>query len=113
MVGAKMISNVKVNVPTQEVAAFCQQWQIVEFALFGSVLNPTFHAQSDIDVLVSFAPGVIYTLLDLDTMQAELETIFGRAVDLVHKKAIEESPNYIRRREILDSAQVIYQANYA
>jgi predicted nucleotidyltransferase len=43
-------------------------------------------------------------------MQAELCKILGREIDLVERKAVESSPNYIRRRHILQSAQVIYAA---
>jgi uncharacterized protein len=41
-------------------------------------------------------------------MQQELETLLGRPVDLVSKRAIEQSPNWIRRQDILSTAQVIY-----
>ena len=42
--------------------------------------------------------------------QAELEALFYRKVDLVSKKAIEKSHNWLRRKNILDSAEVIYVA---
>jgi hypothetical protein len=38
----------------------------------------------------------------------ELKTIFQRDVDLVTRQGIEASLNYLRRRAILSSAQVIY-----
>jgi predicted nucleotidyltransferase len=41
-------------------------------------------------------------------MQQELESIFGRKVDLVSKRAIVRSQNWIRRREILETAKLIY-----
>lgn len=41
-------------------------------------------------------------------MEEELESIFGRRVDLVSKRGIEESLNYLRRKNILESAEVIY-----
>jgi uncharacterized protein len=34
--------------------------------------------------------------------------LFHRAVDLVSKTAILADPNYVRRRNILESARVIY-----
>jgi predicted nucleotidyltransferase len=34
-------------------------------------------------------------------MEAELKSLFGRNVDLVERRLIEQSENYIRRREIL------------
>lgn len=41
-------------------------------------------------------------------MQNELEAIFGRPVDLLDKEAVQSSPNYIRRRTILNSAETVY-----
>ena len=41
-------------------------------------------------------------------MQQELKKILGREVDLVSKRAIERSSNWIRRQEILSTAQTIY-----
>jgi hypothetical protein len=41
-------------------------------------------------------------------MKRELETLLGREVDLVTKKSIEQSHNWIRRQEILGTAQVVY-----
>jgi len=43
-------------------------------------------------------------------MQAELKEIFGREVDLVSKRGLENSRNYLRRKQILDSAHVIHVA---
>ena len=43
-------------------------------------------------------------------MQNELEEIFGREVDLVERRAIEKSENYIRRKNILSNTKVIYEA---
>jgi hypothetical protein len=41
-------------------------------------------------------------------MQEELQRIFGRKVDLVSRRGIETSRNYIRRKAILESAEVVY-----
>jgi predicted nucleotidyltransferase len=43
-------------------------------------------------------------------MRDELAAIFERRVDLVSRRAVEASKNYLRRRAILESAQVIYVA---
>lgn len=100
-------------IPLSEAAirSFCQRWQIVEFALFGSILRADFRPDSDVDVLVAFAPSAGWSLLDLVTMQQELELLIGREVDLIEKQVIENSHNWIRRQEILDTAQVFYSAN--
>lgn len=89
---------------------FCRRWRIVEFALFGSVLRDDFGPDSDVDVLVTFAPDAGLTLFDMVHMQDELTQILGREVDLVSRRGIESSANYIRKRAILDSAEVIYAA---
>ena len=101
-----------IDLSTDTLKAFCQKWQIAEFALFGSVLRDDFRPDSDIDVLVSFFPHAPWTLLDLVTMQDELQTLLSRDVDLIEKRVIEKSENWIRRNEILSTAQVLYTQAY-
>ena len=100
----------EVAVPKKKIADFCRRWKIIEFALFGSVLREDFHPKSDIDVLVTFAPDARWSLFDHVEMQDELKALFGRNVDLVSRRGIERSRNPIRRKEILESAEVIYAA---
>ena len=98
----------RLRVSTDKIAEFCRCWQIVELALFGSVLRDDFRPDSDIDVLVTFAPDARWSLLDHIRMGRELESLFGREVDLVSKRAVEESENWIRRRGILSATRAIY-----
>lgn len=100
----------ELNIPKEKIADFCRRWKITEVALFGSVLREDFSPESDVDVLVSFAPDARWSLLDHVEMQDELKIIFGRNVDLISKRGIERSRNPIRRKEILESAEVIYAA---
>jgi predicted nucleotidyltransferase len=93
------------SLPKDKITAFCQRWKVAEFAIFGSALHQDFNALSDIDVLVSFDDLAEITLLDLAQMQIELERIFNRPVDLVEKAALR---NPYRRKEILETAQVVY-----
>jgi len=97
----------QIAVPRDRLRAFCDRWQVAELALFGSVLRDDFRPDSDIDVLVTFAPDARPTLFDLAEMQAELAGIFGREVDLVTRRGIERSRNPRRRQAILTSARVI------
>jgi len=97
-----------IDIPQKQVAEFCQRWKIREFALFGSVLREDFHPESDVDVLVTFAPDSAWTLFDHVDMQDELSLLLGRKVDLVSRRGIERSRNYRRRQAILDSARAIY-----
>jgi predicted nucleotidyltransferase len=103
-------SKVKVTIPRKRLAEFCQRWMISELALFGSILRDDFRAKSDVDLLVSFSPNARIGLFDLVRMENELKEILGREVDLVERSAIEKSPNYIRRKSILENTKVIYAA---
>ena len=89
----------------QEIIAFCHRWRVVELAFFGSVLRDDFSPESDVDVLVSFAPAAEISLFDMAQMQIELQSIFRRPVDILEKDALR---NPYRKREILNTAQVIY-----
>jgi predicted nucleotidyltransferase len=97
-----------IPIPKEQIAEFCRRWKVAEFSLFGSVLREDFHPGSDVDVLVTFKPGARVSLFDLVDMKSELETLFGRAVDLVEKQAMLESPNYIRRKSILANTRLVY-----
>ncbi|MFB2836254.1 nucleotidyltransferase family protein [Floridanema evergladense] len=103
-----MATTTKNALPMEKIAEFCHKWQVTEFALFGSILRDDFHANSDIDVMVQFHQEAHPTLFDLAEMEEELKTLFQRDVDLVTRKGIETSRNYLRRQAILSSAQVIY-----
>jgi hypothetical protein len=100
----------RLHVTENQIAAFCEKWKITQFELFGSVLRDDFDAESDVDVLVVFAPDAKISLFGLVTAEEELKALFGRPVDLVERRAIEESPNWIRRRSILNSTRLIYAA---
>lgn len=97
-----------IELPQEKIVEFCQRWQITELALFGSILRPDFRSDSDIDILVSFAPEARWSLLDHVDMQDELQAILGRSVDFLTRKSIERSQNYLRRQAILKSMEVIY-----
>ena len=77
-------------------------------AVFGSALREDFGPDSDIDVLVEFASERTPGLIQFADIERELERLFGRDVDLVTRNEVERSRNYIRRRSILDSAEVVY-----
>jgi hypothetical protein len=98
------------QIPQGAIAEFCRRWKITELAVFGSALRDDFRPASDVDVLVTFAPDAAWSLLDDVQMQDELHEILGRPVDLVSRRAIEHSHNWIRRKAILESAETLYAA---
>jgi predicted nucleotidyltransferase len=90
------------------IATFCRKWRIEELAVFGSVLTPAFRPDSDVDFLAAFAPDARWSLFDETPMEEELAAIIGRKVDLVSRRAVERSHNWIRRRAILGTARPVY-----
>ncbi len=100
----------QIEIPREAIVAFCKKWRIIEFAVFGSVLREDFRPDSDVDVLVTFAPGVEWSFEEWLAMVRELESIFGQNVDLVDRRLVEESKNYIRRKHILNHLEKLYVA---
>ena len=92
-----------------QLAEFCQRWKIIELALFGSILRDNFSTQSDVDILVRFVPHHSWGL-EFIQMREELATLLNRPVDLLTYQSILNSHNSLRRRAILESAEVIYRA---
>ena len=100
----------RISIDREKIAAFCRKWRVTEFSLFGSVLRDDFRPDSDVDVLVRFATDAAWGLFDLCRMEEELRELFGRDVDLVTRDSLEQSENYIRRRAILGSLEVVHAA---
>jgi uncharacterized protein len=92
------------------IERICQQWGILEFSVFGSVLRDDFHPSSDIDVLLTFKPDVPQGLMTLVAIKNELEQLTGRPIDVVVRQSVEQSDNWIRRQEILSTVQVVYES---
>lgn len=67
--------NSAIALPMETIAEFCERWQVIEFALFGSVLRDDFDPDSDMDGMVQFHPNAHPTFTTLDQMEAELRTI--------------------------------------
>ena len=102
--------NPQVALPREELAAFCRKNGIVRLAVFGSALRDDFGPDSDIDVLVDFDPSRRPSLLDVVEIESELSELLGRDVDMLTRASVERSRNYIRRRSILESTEVVYEA---
>ncbi len=98
------------GIPAEKIADFCRRWKIKRLAIFGSAATGELRPASDIDLLVTFCQDADWTMFDHFTMEEELSSLFGRDVDLISLRAVEENPNPISRREILNSARQIYAA---
>jgi predicted nucleotidyltransferase len=76
-----ILNQAKIDIPPNEIAAFCKRHQIQELSLFGSVLRDDFRPGSDIDVLVEFEPEARIGL-KFFKIEDELTELLGRRVDL-------------------------------
>ena len=100
-----------VTITEKQLNEFCQRWNIQELAIFGSALRDDFGTDSDVDLLVTYMPETTHGLLDHVRMECELAELLQRDVDLVSRRGVELSHNWIRRREILENSRVIYTAD--
>ena len=102
--------NFNIPVPMDRLAEYCRANGIARLDLFGSALRADFGPEGDIDLLVEFEPDRTLGILDVVRIEQESSEIFGRKMDLVERRAIKLSRNYIRRVAILESAETIYAA---
>jgi uncharacterized protein len=101
-----------IELPLEQIAAFCRRWGLVRLEVLGSVLREDFRPDSDLDFLYTagaafrrdraFGPG------GQNHMAEELSRIVGRPVDLVERQQIAQHRNWIRRARILQTAQPLY-----
>ena len=94
-----------IELPREQIEAFCVRHHIRKLSLFGSVLTPRFRPASDIDVLVEFESGQGPGYFGLSAMELELSDLLGRKVDL---RTPGEISRYFRD-QVLASAAVQYE----
>ena len=94
-----------VAIPEEFLAKFCERNHICKLSLFGSVLTPRFRPESDVDMLVEFAPEHIPSFFTLAEMVIELSEKLGRKVDM---RTPEDLSRYFRD-EVVSSALLQYE----
>lgn len=97
--------SVKIEVPKEEIAAFCRRHHIRQLAFFGSVLRDDFTPASDVDVMVEFEPGTRVGLIGFAGIENELSRLIGRKVDLNTPGCL--SPYF--HDEALRDAEIVYE----
>ncbi len=97
------------DIDTGRLAELCRRYNVAKLELFGSRAKGTARPDSDVDLLVTFVgdrtPGLAFV-----TMAEELETVFGRHVDLLTRDTVERDENPIRRTSILSRIEPLYAA---
>lgn len=100
--------NSKLAIEEARLADFCRRWKITQLSVFGSARGADFGPDSDVDFLVTFAADADWSLFDHVTMENELSDLVGRRADLISRKAVEASSNWIRREAILKGAEPLF-----
>jgi len=99
-----MGKRIRINIPKEPLAQFCETYHIRRFSLYGSALRDDFGPDSDIDILIDLEPGFKAGLLKMARMENELSDMLGRKVDL---RTPGDLSRYFRQ-EVLESAEVEY-----
>ena len=99
-----MKRNYSIDIPREQIEAFCKKHHICKFSVFGSALRQDFSPDSDIDILVEFHPEYTPGLIKLAGIEIELSNIIGRKVDL---RTPQDLSRYFRQ-EVIESAEVQY-----
>jgi len=102
------LQTLKFELPYELLADYCRRWRITKLEVFGSILRDDFGPDSDVDFLATFDPAARWTLFDMVDAEEELAEIVGRPVDLVGRRAIEKSQNWMRKRMILENVRTVY-----
>ncbi len=99
----------KAGAPTPPLATIkrlCRKFGIARLALFGSAARGEMTPESDIDLLVEFAPDSKVSLFEIPAIQDAFSAAFGgRQVDIATTEVLE---NPYRRKTILRDARVLY-----
>jgi hypothetical protein len=92
-----------------ELRALCRRYHVARLELFGSATSSAFDpARSDLDFVVEYLPNPDADALEeFFGLKAELETLFGRSVDLIEARAVR---NRYFREELEASKVPLYAA---
>ncbi len=74
------------------VSPVAKKHNIKSVFLFGSYARGTATEGSDIDLIIDTSGTEIKSLLHLAVIQDELETVFGKSIDLITQHSLEQRP---------------------
>jgi len=99
----------RIPLPIAAIADLCRRHGVERLEVFGSVLRDDFRPGSDVDFLVVFRNDDSGPWMSkLQELQDDLARLLGREVDVIDRRGIERSENWIRRRQILSTSEVVY-----
>ena len=89
------------RLPKDQQDDLCRRWHLTELSVFGSVVRGEFTAESDIDLIVDFAPGHTPGF-SFAQLHAEMEQVVGRSVHLLTRRGLEAARKTARRSRAAD-----------
>lgn len=100
-----------VEVYKKQLTEICDNHNVKELYLFGSILTDKFSENSDIDMLIQFGQVELLNYFDnyMD-LKEELEQLFHRSIDLVENQAVR---NPIFRKVLDREKQLVYERKSA
>jgi uncharacterized protein len=100
-----------INLNRDKLIELCDNHNVKELYIFGSVLTQKFNDSSDIDMLIQFAQVDLLDYFDnyMD-LKEKLEELFNRPIDLLENQAIK---NPIFRQIIDRDKKLVYERKSA
>ena len=102
------MSTENLTIDRQRLTEVCERYGVERLEAFGSLAHGEGGADSDIDILVTLQAGQ-HLGLDFVALKNELQDLFGRPVDLLTRRSVENSPNKYFRRFALRETEPIYE----
>lgn len=99
-----MTEMAKVDLPVEEIRAYCETQPIERLSLFGSALQDELTPDSDIDLLVEYSSGARIGYFELAQQEIDLGELIGRKVDL----RTADELNRLFRQNVVDTARQLY-----
>lgn len=91
-----------------EIQRLCERYGVEKLYVFGSVVGESFHAHSDVDILVSFMDSTAEVYSEnYFQLHYALEALLGRKIDLLTENAL-RNPYFIQ--SINASKKLLYAA---
>lgn len=95
----------------KKLIELCENHNVKELYVFGSILSENFNEKSDIDLLIQFSAFDLSKYFDnyMD-LKEKLEILFQRPIDLVENQSIK---NPVFRKVIDREKQLVYERTSA
>jgi len=91
----------------EQIAELCRTHHVRRLSIFGSAVRDDFDLEhSDVDVRLEFDERTEFRLTDYFELHDKLVELFGRKVDIISKREIENP--YLKR--IIEDSQVLLYA---